>query len=126
MLLTDAARQLVRPSIALALGVTLALYEMSVFFDGLILMESLLFFLESFLLWWVVRSDWTAPRAGALLVVGIVVGLLAEGRAVELLLLLPASALIVARPGPWRSIAGRGAAVLAGCMVVTVPVAIRN
>ena len=125
-LIAGAAGRLTRPAIGAIVGLLICFYEMAVYFDGLILIESLLFFLESFLLWWVVRSDWTAPRAGALLVVGIVVGLLAEGRAVELLLLLPASALIVARPGPWRSIAGRGAAVLAGCMVVTVPVAIRN
>jgi tetratricopeptide (TPR) repeat protein len=125
-LLADAARRLTRPALGAVIGVMLCVFEMAVFFDGLVLMESLLFFLEAFLLWWVVRSDWSAPRAAALLVLGMLIGLIAEGRAIALLLLAPAALLVQAAPAAGRTRVARGALVLAGFLLVTLPVAARN
>lgn len=127
VLLADAARRLAGRGAALAVGLVLALYEMATFFDGLILMESLLFFLEALLLWWVVRCDWTTFRARSWLPVGVLVGLLAEGRATAALLVLPALALLVplAREG-WRARAAGAAVLAAGFLLVCLPVAVRT
>jgi 4-amino-4-deoxy-L-arabinose transferase-like glycosyltransferase len=46
VLLADAARRLTRPAIGFAIGLVVALYPMAVFFDGLVLMESRLLFIE--------------------------------------------------------------------------------
>jgi tetratricopeptide (TPR) repeat protein len=128
VLLADAARRLTRPAIGMFVGVVAALYETAVFFDGLVLTESLLFFLESLLLWSVVRSDKASPRAaGALVVAGSLIGLLAEGRATSALLLLPAWAFLAYRRGmPTRDQVVRGGALLAGFLMVALPPAFRN
>ncbi|HEY6867194.1 MAG TPA: glycosyltransferase family 39 protein, partial [Candidatus Eisenbacteria bacterium] len=106
MLLADAARRLTRPAIGAAIGLLAALYPMAVFFDGLVLMESLLFAVESLLLWRVVRGrldGWPAAAA-----IGALIGLLAEGRATSALLLLPA-ALLLLDPATRAPAAGGGA-----------------
>jgi tetratricopeptide (TPR) repeat protein len=127
VLLADAARRLAGRFAGLAVGLALALYEMATFFDGLVLMESLLFFLEAWLLWWVVRCDWSTFRARAWLVLGLLVGLLAEGRATSALLLLPALATLtpLARGG-WRPRLAGGAVLATGFLIVCLPVAVRT
>jgi tetratricopeptide (TPR) repeat protein len=126
-LLADAARRLTKPSIALGVGAWVALHPMAVFFDGLVLMESLLFCLEALLLWQIAREEWRAPSWRSLAVVGLLIGLLAEGRATSALLLAPAALFLV----PWRGVswraAARGMAALAlGFLVVVTPFALRN
>ena len=131
VVLADAARRLTRPSIAVAIGALAALYEMSVFFDGLVLMESLLFLLESLLLWGIVARPWPSPRATVYLAVGILIALLAEGRSIYSLMLVPAAWLLVRAPGApggaSRSAAfGRAATLGLGFLLVAGPVAVRN
>jgi tetratricopeptide (TPR) repeat protein len=99
VLLADAARRLTRPAFGLALGVIVALHPMAVFFDGLVLMESLVFFLEALLLWWIVRSGDAPQSPGALFATGVLIAIIAEGRATAALLLLPAALFLI----PWRS-----------------------
>jgi len=125
VLLADAARRLTRPAIGVAIGAMLALDDMSVFFTGLVLMESLLFFLEALLLWLVVRGAGGKPRAGTLVALGAIVGLLAAGRPTELVLLLPVALLVLAREGVSARV--RAAVfVLAGVAVPLLPVALHN
>jgi len=127
VLLADAARRLTSAWIGLGVGVVAAFYEMAVFFDGQVLMESLLFFLESLLLWLVVRTDWRAPRARALVWLGVIVGLMAEGRATSALLLIPLAGLAGGVDGRgWQVRARAIGAVLAGFLLVATPVAFRN
>lgn len=110
VLIADAARRLTRPAVGFAMGVIAALYPMAVFFDGLILMESLLFFLESALLWWIVRAGRVPLRTGELVAAGALIGLIAQGRATAAGLLLPAALFLL----PWhraRSTRGTSAVV---------------
>ena len=99
VLLADAARRITRPAIGLALGVIVALHPMAVFFDGLVLMESLLFLLESLLLWWIARAGDAPQRPAELFATGALIALIAEGRATSALLLLPAAIFLL----PWRA-----------------------
>ena len=127
VLLADAARRLTRPAFGLAAGVAVALYPMAVFFDGLVLMESLLFFLESLLLWWIVRRGDVAQTPRTLLATGALIGLIAEGRATAATLLVPAALFLL----PWRGIprarlARAAAALAAGFALVALPVAVRT
>jgi tetratricopeptide (TPR) repeat protein len=127
VLLADAARRLTQPWIGIVVGALALVYETSVFFDGLVLMESLLFFLESLLLWCVVR--FAVPRASprALAGLGAVIGLIAEGRATAVALLLPAWAFLVApRGAPVRATLIRTAWLLGGFLAVVTPPAVRN
>ena len=127
VLLADAARRLTSAWIGLGAGVVAAFYEMAVFFDGQVLMESLLFFLESLLLWLVCRTDWRAPRARTLVWLGVIVGLLAEGRATSALLLVPLAWLAGGVEGGWWQVRARAlGAVVAGFVLVATPVAVRN
>jgi tetratricopeptide (TPR) repeat protein len=126
-LLADAARRLTRPAIGLAVGLIVALYEMAVFFDGLVLMESLLFFLESLLLWLIVSVAWPRTRLATYAAVGLLIGLLAEGRATSALLLLAAApCLVLEKHGSPSLILRRAGALLAGFALVVAPVAARN
>ncbi len=124
-LLADAARRLTRPAIGLAIGALLAFDEMSVFFTGLVLMESLLFFLEALLLWLVVRADAKKPRAPVLLAIGVLIGLLAAGRPTQLVLLAPAALLVVAASDV-RVRLRTAALVLAGALLPLAPIALHN
>ena len=126
-LLADAARRLTRPAFGVAIGVLVALYPMAVFFDGLVLMESLLFALEALLLWWIVRAGDGPLGAGALLVTGALIALIAEGRASAALLMVPAALFLV----PWRAapparLARSIAALAAGFALIALPVAART
>lgn len=126
VLLADAARRLTRPAAGLAIGILVAGYSMAVFFDGLVLMESLLFFLESLLLWVIVRESWNAPRRAALVSTGLLIGLLAEGRATASALLVPLAVLIFRSASSARDAARRVALVIAVYVAVCAPAAIRN
>ena len=125
-LLADAARRLTRPAIGIAIGLLAALYQMSVFFDGLVLMESTLWTLSALLLWWVCASEWASAGAARFGALGAVIGLLAQGRAIALVLFAPALLLL-----PWRG-AARGrtlrcvAAMAAAFALVATPAAIHN
>jgi tetratricopeptide (TPR) repeat protein len=126
VLLTDAARRLTQAWIAIAIGLVLAFYPMAVFFDGLILMESLLFFIESLLLWWVVRTKWSDAGARAFAVLGVLIGLLAEGRALGALLLAPACLLTFTNRAPARRAIARTAVLIACFAGVALPAAYHN
>jgi tetratricopeptide (TPR) repeat protein len=89
VLLADAAKKLSRTWVALFVGGVLAFYEMSVLFDGLILMESLVFLLEALLIWLWVRAVAKPSGFATFAVIGLVTGLIAEGRATGALLLVP-------------------------------------
>jgi len=94
VLLADAARRLTRPAIGFLVGLVLAGYQMAIFMDAQILMESLLFFLEALLLWLVVVTDWGSARARTYGGIGLLLGVLALGRAVEAAILLVACAVL--------------------------------
>jgi 4-amino-4-deoxy-L-arabinose transferase-like glycosyltransferase len=87
VLLADAARRFVRPGVALGVGVVAALYQMSVFFDGLVLMESPLFLFEAALLWQLARMARSRGGAWAFAFAGLTVGLMAECRGTGAVLL---------------------------------------
>jgi hypothetical protein len=93
-------------------------------------METLLFALEACQLWWDVRIGARGAGAGGLAASGALIGLLAQGRATSVLLLVPA-ALLAVSPGPGPRPAGRpkalrlGALAL-GCALVCLPAALHN
>jgi tetratricopeptide (TPR) repeat protein len=127
-LLADASRRLTRAPIGLVIGLWLALHPMAVFFDGLVLMESLLFFLEALLLWWIARDEWSAPSWRSLAIAGVLIGLLAEGRATSALLLVPAALFLVLWQdrAPVAKSFTRLAALGLGFLLVTAPFSLRN
>src|SRR5262245_3081984 len=120
VLLADSARRLTGPVIGAVVGVILCFYEMAVFFDGLFLSESSLFFLEALLVWWVIRNDWTRTTWLASATSGLLIGLLAAGRATAALLLVPAA--MLGHESRWRPTG----ALIGGFMLVTLPVTLHN
>ncbi len=120
VLLADAARRITGSrAIGLVIGLWAAVYEMAVFFDGLVLMESQLFLLEALLVWAVAALGARRLGARALLGLGLLVGLIAAGRASSLVL-LPVLGLVLA-PG-WRGVAW----LAAGFALIAAPIAVRN
>ena len=93
VLLANSARRFARPAVAVGIGLALTFYEMSVLFDSLILMESLLFLLECVLisLWLSTMSK--PPSSRKSFVMGVINGAIASARGTGLLLLLPTLAL---------------------------------
>jgi tetratricopeptide (TPR) repeat protein len=125
--LADAARRITRPAIGFAIGLLVALYSMAVFFDGLILMESLVFVLEAKLLWWIARAGDRPMKPGALCVTGVLIAVIAEGRATAATLLIPAALVLLPWRGAPRAALARGAAALAaGFALIAMPVAVRT
>ena len=124
VLLADAVKRLTNPVIGIAIGTVLCFYEMAVFFDGLFLTESLLFFLGALLLWWVVRLTGSTPTWRTAGTTGLLIGLLAAGRGTAALL-LPAAALFVHQARRAESFS-RIAALLAGFALVALPVTLHN
>ena len=118
-LLADAARRLTTPAIGLAVGVLIAFYEMAVFFDGLFLSESLLFFVAASFLWWAVRFEWPTAEAWKAAILGLLAGFLAAGRATAGLLVVPSLFLVRARRLNL-------AAVLVGFGAAVLPIALHN
>ena len=86
-------------AIGLTVGLWAAFYETAVFMDGLVLMESQLFVLEALLLWWVALRPPGDRRLATLFGIGVLLGVLAAGRASSLLL-LPVALAVFARPSP--------------------------
>jgi tetratricopeptide (TPR) repeat protein len=126
VLIADAARRLTRPSIGLAVGAIAALYEMAVFFDGLILMESLLWTLFALLLWWVCAVNWRQARAAQFAALGGLIALISEGRSTAAVLLAPALLLMPWRRDALKPALGAAGAMLAAFAIVAAPVAIQN
>ena len=121
-LLADTARRVTSSAgIGLAIGLWAAFYEMAVFMDGLVLMESQLFVLEALLLWWIALRPPGERRTLTLFAIGVLLGLLAAGRASSLLL-VPVALVLFARPRPVL----RTLALVAGVVLVIAPIAIRN
>ena len=98
VLLADATRRLAGRPAARVVGAILALYQGATFFDGLVLPESLLILVESLLVWLVARTDWSGAGAARYAGYGLLVGLLALGRASDAVLLVP----VVLLAGPRR------------------------
>jgi tetratricopeptide (TPR) repeat protein len=126
VLLADATARLAGRWPALAVGVLLALHQSTTFFDGLVLPESLLFLLESLLVWFVARTDWSRAGFGPFAAYGLLVAALAQGRASNALLL----ALVIPLAGTRGADGGHRlrAAALAVAMfaVACLPSAIAN
>ena len=124
--LADATARLAGRWPAVAVGVVLALHESTTFFDGLVLPESLMFFLESLLVWFVVRTDWSRTGSGPFAVYGLLVGVLAQGRASNALLL----ALVIPLAGTRHAESARrlraAALALTTFTVVCLPSAVAN
>lgn len=123
-LLADTVRRFAGPVIGLVIGLWLAFYETAVFLDGLVLMESQLFFLEALLLWLVALRPPESRRTRTLVAVGALLGLLAAGRATAALL-LPVAIAFFTWPRPlagWK----RGLALVLGFALVAAPIAARN
>jgi len=125
-LLAGAAARVTRPALGLVVGALLCFYEPFVFFDGLILGESLLLLLEAALLAYVVRNYERLAEGRGLWVAGVLIGLLTLGRASGALLALPLLAAVL----PWRAAparAARAAVVLAlVILAVIAPALARN
>ena len=101
VLLTDAVHRIASRRAAIAVGVLLALNPMLVFFDAQVLMEGLLVLLQSLLIWLVVASGPALARPSRAVIAGLLIGALAEGRAIYALLLIPLLVLVVAiSPAP--------------------------
>lgn len=126
VLIADAARRVSRPWIGLAIGAIAAGYGMAVFFDGLVLMESLLWTLFALLTWWVCAVDWPKARAMHFAALGILIALIAEGRSTAAVLLAPALLLLPWARGAGRRVLGAAGAMLAAFAIVAAPVAIQN
>jgi hypothetical protein len=126
VLIADAVQAVTkRRLVAGIVGMLIAGYEMSVFFDGSLLMESLLFTLESLFLWVLVRP-WSQPRPPLALTIGVLVGLLAAGRATNLLLLPIAVWWTHATSREFRRAATLSVAVIVGASAVILPITVRN
>jgi tetratricopeptide (TPR) repeat protein len=121
ILLADAARRLTRPVVAIGIGCALALYQMSVMFDGLILAESLAFLLESALIWLWCRRPVASTSWGAFMTMGAFTGLLANVRGTALLLLVPTMWLATKSRASVRRPLASAVAVLAGGMLFVLP-----
>lgn len=125
-LLADAVRRLTSWRWAVLAGLAVALHPMVVFFDALVLQESLLFVLEAALLWWVVARAGAGASPVRWAVVGIGIGALAQGRATSLALLPGAILAIGAAVPGLRSRALATAALLASCALTTLPTTIHH
>lgn len=117
VLLADAACSLARPAVALGLGLALALYEMSVLHDGLILMESFLFFLEALLLWLWCRAC-LRPSNGLFVAIAALTGAAAQCRATAVLLIIPGVWIALRAGNPPRATAGMRVVGMCGLLIL--------
>jgi len=93
-LLADAARRLTTRGLGLMVGVVAAGYSMSALYGILVLSECLLFALGCALVWLLVAWPWERRvRMGAILA-GILIGLMACGRATSLVLTVPVAMVV--------------------------------
>ena len=118
-LITDAARRLVGALPALAIGFLISANTMWVFLDGRILAESPLLVLECLLIWIWCRQRAEGFGAGANTFAGLLIGLMAQCRASQMVLLVPHLVLLhrqrALRPQPWS----RGAAITLATFALT-------
>jgi tetratricopeptide (TPR) repeat protein len=109
-----------------AAGFAAASYWMLIYFDGELLIPTLIVFLDLLLIWLLLR---VAEKPGHLRwgMAGVVLGLTAIARP-NVLLFAPAIALwqLVLYCSSLRRFAGYFAATLAGCLLVVLPMTIRN
>jgi Flp pilus assembly protein TadD/4-amino-4-deoxy-L-arabinose transferase-like glycosyltransferase len=123
-LLAAATGRLAGRPVALTVGVILALFQPTTFFDGLVLPESVLFFIESLLVWFVVRTDWARASMARYPAYGLLVGVLAQGRASNAVLLALVVPLAWARRsergGRLAAMAAAAAVFLACCLPSTL------
>jgi len=118
VLIADAAHRLVGRRAAIVTGFLLALNPMLVFFDSQVLMESLLLFLQAGLLWLVIARGGGAIGWRRALLAGILIGAMAEGRAVFALLLGPLAVLLIASAAAARAALRPMLAMLAGTALI--------
>ena len=107
-------------------GLAAAGYWTLVFFDGELLIPSLIVFLDLILIWLLSRADRGGSRV-AYGLAGVVLGLSAIARP-NVLLFGPAIAvwlMVKHRKQFWRGI-GYAACVTAGCLMVVLPITVRN
>jgi tetratricopeptide (TPR) repeat protein len=120
-----AGRLLFGESFGLAAAGLAALYSVFIFYDVQILKESLAVGLASFLLWALAAAR-DKGRAAAWLGAGLLSGLIALLRE-NMLIALPVLALLVLRKGDaWGRRLRNAAALVGGCLLVLLPVAVRN
>ena len=125
VLLADAARRLTSPRWGVVVGALAAGYQMSGFYTLLVLSECLLFTLGAALVWLLVAWPWSArPGRGALLA-GALVGTLAHGRALAVLLLVPLAVVLIGETTRRRALRAWAAAA-ATVVGLSLPVAIRH
>jgi hypothetical protein len=126
VLLADATARVAGRRAAIGVGCALALFQTATFFDGLVLPESLLLFVEGVLVWFVVQTDWSRARGAAFAGFGLLAGVLAQGRAsnaVLLVLAVPLARAASTRPARRvRALALAAVAFVACC----VPAAVAN
>ncbi|HEV2104633.1 MAG TPA: hypothetical protein VGU27_02805 [Candidatus Eisenbacteria bacterium] len=125
VLLADAARRLTSPGWGVVVGVLAAGYQTSGLYTLLVLSEGLLFALGAALVWLFVAWPWRArPGLGAVLA-GALVGTLAHGRAIAVLLLVPLAVVLIGETTRRRAV-GAWAAAAATVVVLSLPVAMRH
>lgn len=126
VLLSDATARLVGRRVALIVGGTLACFQCTTFFTGLVLPESLLFFIDSLLIWFVVTSDWSRARLAWFAAYGLLVGVLAEGRASNSVLLVLVLPLAWTRSSAWPDRLRALAAAVVTFIVCCLPAGLAN
>jgi hypothetical protein len=106
-------------------GLICAGYGLWIYFDSQVLMESLLLALQAVLLWITVGNpQWrmTSRRAAS---IGLVVGIMALGRATAVLFLVPLAGWIIEQRG-WRRGAPAVAAMCALVVATAIPTTVRS
>ncbi len=127
VLVHSIARQVFDRRIAAIAGFTAACYGAFIFYDGAVLLEPLLVFLNLFVLHLLLRASESGGRR-YYLTAGAVLGAAAIGKATALLF-VPAAALWIWISARGRPTANRGRALilfLVGLAVVVTPVTVRN
>lgn len=125
-LLADAVRRLTSSRTALVVGLLLAVYEMAILFDGLLLTESLLFLLGAALLWVIAQSAAGPMRLRTTALLGGLVGLMAQCRATFVLELVPLGIFVATRAQAPARARGALATLLASAALVCLPSLVHN
>ncbi|MFQ5491190.1 MAG: tetratricopeptide repeat protein [Phycisphaerae bacterium] len=113
-------------AVAILAGLGAATYWMLIYFDGELLIVSLLVFLDLLMLWLMLRTA-DRPRPLSWLIIGIVLGASAIARP-NILLFAPAVLIwiVVLHRSQWRRVVGYGACFVAGICIPILPVTVRN
>ena len=124
-LLADVARRLTTPTIGFITGIIAAGYGMSALYGILVLSECLLFTLGSALVWVLVAWPWERRATAGAIAGGVLIGLMALGRATSLVLVIPLVALVL-RWLPLARVARVLAITVAIVLALAIPVVIRH